>query len=50
METAETAETTGTAETAETATEPKTVPPAVFKNGREVKTDEMVSDLRTATP
>ena len=26
-----------TAETAETATEPKTIPPAVFKNGREVK-------------
>ena len=25
------------AETAETATEPKTIPPAVFKNGREVK-------------
>ena len=27
-----------TAETVETATEPKTIPPAVFKNGREVKT------------
>ena len=27
------------AETAETATEPKTIPPAVFKNGREVKID-----------
>ena len=28
---------TETAETADTATEPKTIPPAVFKNGREVK-------------
>ena len=34
------------AETAETATEPKTIPPAVFKNGREVKTQECpVSNL-----
>ena len=26
-----------TAETADTATDPETIPPAVFKNGREVK-------------
>ena len=29
---------------AETATEPKTIPPAVFKNGREVKIGEREDD------
>ena len=34
-------ETAETAETVYTATEPKTIPPAVFKNGREVKTRKL---------